>query len=228
MRPIRRHPGSSKGKDLPRHLAVRRIAFAAAVGVAGAGVAGWFLAWQATVVIGWSAAASGFLLRVWTSVLAYDAAATEAHAGREDDSRVVADLTLLVACVASLVGVGLILVKAAQTSGGPKTALTGVGGLSVVLAWAVVHTVYALRYGRLYYVGGPPDEPAIGFAGNHRPTYRDFAYVAFTIGMTYQVSDTELRSQAIRSAALRHALLSYLFGTAVIALTINVVAGLVK
>jgi uncharacterized membrane protein len=62
--------------------------------------------------------------------------------------------------------------------------------------------------------------------GEPDPDYRDFAYVAFTIGMTYQVSDTELTSRAIRSTALRHALLSFVFGTAIIAMTINVVAGL--
>ena len=52
--------------------------------------------------------------------------------------------------------------------------------------------------------------------------------MAFTIGMTYQVSDTELNSRAIRSTALRQALLSYLFGAVIIAMTINVVAGLLK
>ena len=60
------------------------------------------------------------------------------------------------------------------------------------------------------------------------PRYRDFAYVAFTVGMTYQVSDTEITSKAIRTAVLRHALLSYLFGTVIIAITINVIAGLAK
>ena len=58
------------------------------------------------------------------------------------------------------------------------------------------------------------------------PTYGDFAYLAFTIGMTYQVSDTSLTSKQIRMTALRHAFLSFVFVTSVVAMTINVVAGL--
>jgi uncharacterized membrane protein len=60
------------------------------------------------------------------------------------------------------------------------------------------------------------------------PDYHDFAYLAFTIGMTYQVSDTTLRTQDLRRTALRHALLSFVFGTAIIAVTINVVANLLN
>jgi len=92
-----------------------------------------------------------------------------------------------------------------------------------VLSWAVVHTVYTLRYAAAYY-----GEPAggIGFNGGEPPSYRDFAYLAFTIGMTFQVSDTALQTTALRRTALRHALLSYLFGTGILAVTINLVAGL--
>jgi uncharacterized membrane protein len=80
-----------------------------------------------------------------------------------------------------------------------------------------------LRYARLYYtepIGG------VDFNADDKPSYTDFAYLAFTIGMTFQVSDTALSSRAIRSAALRHALLSYLFGTVILATTVNFVAGL--
>jgi uncharacterized membrane protein len=92
----------------------------------------------------------------------------------------------------------------------------------VILSWATVHTVFTLRYARLYYAAGG----GIDFNGDRAPTYTDFAYLAFTIGMTYQVSDTSIASKAIRRTALRHAYMSYLFGTVVVAMTINVVAGL--
>ena len=129
---------------------------------------------------------------------------------------------MLVACVASLVGVGFILLKASRAEGAGAAGMTGLGVLSVVLAWGVVHLVYALRYADLYYSNGD----GIDFNESGDPNYRDFAYLAFTIGMTYQVSDTNLKTKAIRHTALRHALLSYLFGTAIIAVMINVVAGL--
>ncbi len=92
-------------------------------------------------------------------------------------------------------------------------------------SWAAVHTVFTLRYASLYHLEGG----GIDFTeGDRLPDYRDFAYVAFTIGMTFQVSDTDLTSFTIRRTALRHALLAYLFGIVIVAITINVVAGLLK
>jgi uncharacterized membrane protein len=89
----------------------------------------------------------------------------------------------------------------------------------------MVHTLFCLRYAHLYYDG---TLGGIDFHDDEPPTYHDFAYLAFTVGMTYQVSDTEVNDRAIRSTILRHALLSFLFGTTIIALTINIVAGLTK
>jgi uncharacterized membrane protein len=103
--------------------------------------------------------------------------------------------------------------------------LTALAVGSVVLSWSVVHTVFTLRYAHLYF---SPPLGGIDFNQNPHPRYLDFAYVAFTIGMTYQVSDTDLTTETIRAAALRHALLSFLFGTVILATTINVVAGLLK
>jgi uncharacterized membrane protein len=86
----------------------------------------------------------------------------------------------------------------------------------------MVHTIYTLRYADLYYTGSG----GIDFNQTDDPDYSDFAYLAFTIGMTYQVSDTNLQTKVIRHTALRHAMLSFVFGTAIIAMTINIVAGL--
>lgn len=84
--------------------------------------------------------------------------------------------------------------------------------------------MFTLRYARLYYVNG---SGGIDFnQGDDPPAYVDFAYLAFTIGMTYQVCDTDLKTRKIRATALRQALLSYVFGAMVLALTVNLVAGL--
>ncbi|HXL15932.1 MAG TPA: DUF1345 domain-containing protein, partial [Streptosporangiaceae bacterium] len=69
-------------------------------------------------------------------------------------------------------------------------------------------------------------EGGVDFNQDEQPCYRDFAYLALTVGMTFQVSDTNLRTTAIRATALRHALLSYLFGTVILAATINLIAGI--
>jgi len=89
----------------------------------------------------------------------------------------------------------------------------------------MVHTVFTVRYGDLYYadpVGG------IDFNEDDKPDYRDFAYLALTIGMTFQVSDTDLQAKPIRRSAIRHALLSYGFGAIIVAITINIVASLLS
>jgi uncharacterized membrane protein len=89
----------------------------------------------------------------------------------------------------------------------------------------VVHTVFTLRYAALYYRQA---EHGVDFNESDRPVYADFGYMAFTIGMTYQVSDTDLTTKGMRHAALRHALLSHALGTVIIAATINLAARLGK
>ena len=185
-------------------------------------VAGLLMPWQAAVLVGWVAAAVVYLGRVWWLVLPQDEQLTAEHATANDDSRVLADLLLLTASVAILIAVVLLLVKAG-TAGGAKGWYAALAVLTVVLAWAVVHSIFTLRYAELYYA----DEPGgLNFHGDGEPSYNDFAYLSFTIGMTFQVSDTEVTSREFRLMILRHALLSFLFATAIIATTINLVAGL--
>lgn len=193
-------------------------------GAAASAAASGFAPWQAAVLAGWSVAAGVMVAWVLGSVLPLDGAATAAMATREDNSRLVTDVLLLTASVASLVGVGFALVKSNSEEGAAGALMTGVAVLTVILSWAVVHTVYLLRYARLYYAEGR----GVDFNSDADPDYRDFAYLAFTVGMTYQVSDTDLTTRPIRRTATHHALLSYLFGTVVVAMTINVVASLVK
>ena len=128
------------------------------------------------------------------------------------------------ASLISLVGVGVTLARASTESGASKIVLSVAAILTVMASWALVHTVFALRYAHAYY--GDP-EGGIDFSWDETPDYHDFAYLAFTIGMTFQISDTDLTSNALRRLALRHALLSYLFGAVILAMTINVAAGFI-
>jgi uncharacterized membrane protein len=137
--------------------------------------------------------------------------------------RAYSDLLLIGGSVISLAAVGLVLVRASHETGLAKGLLVGMAVASIVLAWSVVHSVYTLRYAKLYYQGA---DGGVNFNGRNRPAYADFAYVALTIGMTFQVSDTALTTTAFRRLALRHALLSYGFGALIIATTINLIAGL--
>jgi uncharacterized membrane protein len=157
---------------------------------------------------------------VWISVRPLDAEGTRRVATREDPSRVTADVVLILTNVMNLAGVGFALLEASHQSR-LDAALINLGVvLSVGLSWAAVHTVFALRYAHLYYAhsGG------IDF-GSEPPDYRDFAYLAFTIGMTFQVSDTAIGSREIRRTVLRHGLLSYVFSVVIVATAINVIVG---
>lgn len=204
-------------------VSARRLVVAAAVGVAAGAVAGVVGPWQAAPLVGWDAAALCWMGALWMQVLGFDAVETSQHATREDPQRALADALLLAASAASLVAIAIVTVKAGHAHGGEKAGLVAVGMLSVFASWLLVHTVFTLRYAALYYTG--PDG-GIDFNEDFEPTYVDFAYVAFTIGMTFQVSDTNLTDRTVRRTALRHALLSYVFGAVILAAVINLVAGL--
>ncbi|HUQ60147.1 DUF1345 domain-containing protein [Lentzea sp.] len=174
-------------------------------------------------LVGWDVATLVYLVRAWVVVWPMDAEETARHAVRNDPTRRVAEVLLIVAALASLVSVGFVLARAAHTTSASELLRVGLGVVSVVLSWTVVHTIFTLRYARLYYYGA---DGGIDFNQPEPPDYGDFAYVAFSIGMTFQVSDTSLSGSEMRRTALKHALLSYLFGTGVLATTINLVASI--
>jgi uncharacterized membrane protein len=203
--------------------AMTRLMVAAAAGVVASVVTSLVSRGDWVPTVGWIVGAAIYLSWTWAVVRQMDSGQTARHATREDTSRPVSDLLLLVASVASLLAVGLVLVQGGSVGAATHNVGAGLAVLSVTASWLVVHTVYALHYARLYYTG---PEGGIDFATGVPPSYRDFAYVAFTIGMTYQVSDTTLRTPEIRGAALRHALLSFLLGAVILGTTVNLVASL--
>jgi uncharacterized membrane protein len=193
-------------------------------GGAAAAVAAWFAPWQLTALIGWDVVALVVLLLVWHAIGGLNPQETAALATREDDSRAAADLLLLAAAGVSLVGVALAFVKANDSGAVLQPLLRSLGVFTIICSWVLVHTQFALRYAHLYYA-----EPVGGIdfkARDEEPDYRDFAYTAFTVGMTFQVSDTDITRRVLRRAVLRHALLSFLFGAVILATAINVLAGL--
>lgn len=179
--------------------------------------------WTYSALVGWDVAALVFLLWVWLVIGGMDAEETARHAKRENPDRVASDAILLSAALASLVAVGFVLANGNSSHGTKRDLVAVLAVASVALSWLAVHTLYTLRYAELYHAdptGG------IDFHDDEAPRYLDFAYVSFTLGMTFQVSDTDLNVRPIRAAALRQALLSYLFGTVVLASMINLIVGL--
>jgi uncharacterized membrane protein len=207
-------------------LAMRRSIAAALAGAVVLAIAlGTGAEWPVAVSAAWGMTALVIVLLVWYPILRMDAAATKAHARAEDFSRPQTDFAVLTASVASLVAVGYLLVRAGNRVGFDKALLILLAIAVVAVSWTTVHTLYTVRYGDLYYgdpIGG------IDFNEEEPPDYLDFAYLAFTIGMTFQVSDTSLTSKSMRRAAIRHALLSFVFVAVIIALAINGVASLLR
>jgi uncharacterized membrane protein/uncharacterized protein YciI len=210
--------------SISRASAAARVGVAAAVGLCVGAVVSAPGTWQLGTLLGWDVAAVVFIGTTFATIWRRDATATAHLAVREDPGRAAADALILLASVASLLAVGLVI--AAPTASGASNELrAALAVASVVLSWSVVHTVFTARYARLYYTGQPG---GIGFNQTRPPRFSDFAYLAFTIGMTYQVSDTELETPEIRATALGHALLSYVFGAGILAAVINLVAGLLR
>jgi uncharacterized membrane protein len=208
-----------------RSPAGTRVTWALLGGAVAGAVASLLTPLSASILLGWDVAVLIYLAWTWSAVQGLDPEVTAQLAKREDPSTPVADLAVIGAGTAMLAAVGFALVKAGEATGGMKAYLVTLGVVSVVLSWAVVHTVFALKYARAYY-----SEPAGGieFNEDEPPNYIDFGYYAFTVGMTFQVADTNITSRAVRRTTLHHALLSYLFGAVLLGLVINVVATLLK
>lgn len=187
-----------------------------------------FVSWELAVVLGWDAAALTFLMTTWPIISRAGSGQTKLLAGREDQKRGIATVLLIGAGAVSLPAAGVVFSLAGRHSGSARLLLVGVATLTLLLSWAVINTVFTLRYAHLHFgttAGGIDlDDPL----GHDEPTYRDFAYVAFTIGMTYQVSDTAIRDPRIRRSVLSHAVLSYVFGVVIVASFVNLMGGLVS
>ncbi len=187
--------------------------------------------WVDAPAVGWAVAALVYVGWVWLVIARLDPVETQDHATSEDPSRGVTDTLILIANLASLAAVAAVIVDSHTQGTGARLSSAALSLACVGLSWMLVQTLFTLRYAELYYsqdghAGG--EVGGINFNQDRPPQYTDFAYLATSLGMTYQVSDTNLGNHAIRLEALKHSLLSYLFGTVILAVTINLVIGLAQ
>ena len=163
-----------------------------------------------------------FAVPLLVHVLGHSADDTRAKVAGRDGDAAWYDIVVILVGLASLCGVGILLIGG-QAQGSAQVIEALIGAAAVAVGWLCVHTVYVLRYARVYYAS---PTPPIDFNQDEDPAFSDFAYFSFNLGMAYQVSDTDLRTTAVRKVVLGHTLLAYLYGTIVIAATINLIAGL--
>ena len=150
---------------------------------------------------------------------------------REDGSRLYVFSLVILTSFVSMLTV-LLLMRSQNVKATPEIVFIPVAIGSMLFSWIMVHTIFAFHYAHLYYGDDTNDSTkhaeGLEFPGKEKPDYFDFAYFSFVIGMTFQVSDVDVASPSIRRLVLLHGLLSFGLNTFVVALTINLIAGLLK
>ena len=182
------------------------------------------------LLIVWNVYALSYCLTSWIVFFSRTCDQIMQHAREEDGSRIFVYFVILLSSFASLFNVLLLISSddATKTASFVYVPLTILG---MLLSWMMVHITFAFHYAHLFYDDddeGNSHKHAGGldFPNENKPDYLDFAYFSFIIGMTFQVSDVEITSKKLRRIVLLHSLLAFGLNTFVVALTINLIAGL--
>ncbi len=181
------------------------------------------------IMIGWNTFSLSMIILEWITFNITTPSEIRRHAALEDSSRVVIFTIILISTVASFLAVLLLFISKNDATEGLDIIIAIAG---MLLSWFLVHTFFALRYAHLFY-GDHKTKPDIyagglNFPSEQHPDYLDFAYFSFVLGMTFQVSDVQVTSKQLRRVAMLHGILSFGFNTFIVALTINVIAGMMK
>jgi uncharacterized membrane protein len=206
--------------------AITRVVISATVGI-GAGMASTaVLPFPASALVGWDAASVALLALMWSVIATATPQSTHRRAGAEDPGRTLMYVIVVLTSSASLLAATMIVRQARAL---PAGLAQGVGALclaTVALAWSLTHTAFAMRYARLYYREDTEGVGGLALPGDAKPAYFDFAYVAFTIGMCFQVSDVCITSRQIRRVALLHAVISFGYNSVILAFVLQLVFGM--
>lgn len=203
-----------------------RLVLAVAIGVA-ASLFAWGEDWLVRLIAGWNGFAAATSVLSWLYIAMRREVRSAEEARIQDYGRTVIFMAVLSAACISLLAVGFLLASGKKEVAGNVWMAVG----TVVNGWFLIHTLFTLRYAHLYHdddeaTGGL--RKGIAFPEEENPDYLDFAYFSFVIGMTAQTSDVNITGKDIRFLALLHGLVSFLFNTAILALGINVVSGLLS
>lgn len=184
------------------------------------------LGWALRSVAGWDVAASVIGALCWWIIVPHDNEGTQRTAAAEDPGRHAVWWLILSASALSLFAASFVLRQAKHQRVELQPVFAAMCLFAVASAWALTHTAYALRYAHLFYGDHGRGTGGLDFPHESRPDYFDFAYFAFTIGMCFQVSDVTISGGQLRRAVLGHALLSFAYNTAILAVTLNLALGL--
>lgn len=215
-----------------KHMVGRATSHWRLAAALGAGIVVWMMAkylhapHAARLLLAWDAAASVYVLTTWTLFLRADEAKVRSRAAQEDEGVPVLLLIVLAAIAASLWAVVDAMIAAKSVAGDAKSLVTACAGVTLVLSWLVLQSAFVLHYAHRHF-GDGSGKPGIEFPGEQPSGYMDFAYLAFSVGATFQVSDNSILTSKLRRLVTAHAAAAYFYNTAILALGINIIASLV-
>ena len=183
---------------------------------------GWNLATR--ILIGWNVGVWLYLVLVYYLMASTEPRNIVARAATQDEGRF-AILGLTV--IAALATVGAIVFEIASTKTADQQSHLLLAILTILSSWFFIHTMFALHYAHEYYGEFGGKKSGLNFPGDEDPTYWDFVYFSFVIGMTAQVSDVAVTSKSIRQTVTAHSIVSFLFNVSLLALTVNIAANVI-
>ena len=185
--------------------------------------------WEFRALLAWCAGLGVYLGLAWWLCTSFDAKRTRERAQAQDEPSVVLFLVLLLATAACVAAITLLMQQSRDMAGIQRGLHIGLAVFALAASWLFIQTIFTFRYAHRYYFEEKqhePDGPGLHFPGGLDPDYFDFLYYAFVVGMTSQVSDVEVTSREMRRLTMVHGVLSFGFNMLILALSINVVAGL--
>ena len=187
--------------------------------------------WPVRAIAGWDVASLALLALAWRIILRADARETRRRASEDDPGHYMVFVIAVVASLISLFAATVALREVKTFPGADAMLWTVLTLAAVALSWILTHTAYTFRYAHRHYRDSDRDKRSDGglkFCGTDEPSDIDFAYFAFTIGMCFQVSDVVVLSTEMRREVLVHAVLSFVYNTAILALALNLVVSVMS
>lgn len=183
----------------------------------------------ARLILGWDIFCLGLLTLYWIVFFNTTHTHIRKQSAKDDPSRIIIFTIVLIGCTISMLAVVLLL-TAKNENHAHKLIYVPLALAAMILSWLTVQTIFTARYAHMYYSNKKNDSSTyaggLDFPGDNQPDFLDFAYFSFVLGMTFQVSDVEISSKKIRRLALLHGLIAFAYNTVIVALTINIIAGL--
>jgi len=179
-------------------------------------------------LLAWVAGAGLYLALAWIMMLRSSVEQMRWRAKRQDDGAVVVLVLTVFAALASLAAIVLELIGVRHYPPRAQTWHLALSVITILCSWFIVHTAFALHYAHEFYEGAPGSEMrSLAFPGDFEPDYVDFLYFALVLGTTSQTSDVAICSRPLRRLALAHGVIAFFFNTTLLALAVNIAAGLI-